>query len=129
MVRDHVPSLRARVWFLVRSSIEISRTAHLSPGFRRKVSDPLLEPIALSAHSDHLRTIGGVVVERQVAGSLACVGLKVTLIVHARCAARWRRMYSFAAKSPLTGIPVNLTVAPPWLVTFSILAGLVVPTL
>ncbi len=59
----------------------------------------------------------------------AAVGLKVTLIVHVSCAARLAPQLLVSAKSPVTDIEVNLTVAWPWLVTFKVLAGLVTPSL
>ena len=56
------------------------------------------------------------------------VGLKVTLTVHEPRPARLTPQVLVCAKSPVTGIPVKLTAAPPSLVTFKILARLVVRT-
>ena len=50
-------------------------------------------------------------------------------MVQASCAARLAPQVSLTAKSPITGIAVNFTDAPPLLITFRILAGLVEPTL
>ena len=65
--RPH-PSLRACVWSLFSSSTEVSprlvTSAEILRLPRRKVCDPPLAAIAFAAQIDHLRTIGGVVVER-----------------------------------------------------------------
>lgn len=57
------------------------------------------------------------------------VGLKVTLMVQVSCAARLAPQLLVCAKSPVTDSEVNLTAARPRLVTFKVLAGLVVPSL
>ena len=58
----------------------------------------------------------------------AAVGLKVTLMVHEPSGPRFEPQVLVCEKSPLTCIPLNLTAALPWLVTFRILARLVAPT-
>jgi hypothetical protein len=57
------------------------------------------------------------------------VGSKVTLTAHVLCAARLAPQVLVCAKSPVTNIPVNFTATPLWLVTFKVLAELVVPSL
>jgi len=56
------------------------------------------------------------------------VGLKVILIVHESSAAKLAPQVLVCTKSPVTDIAVKLTVAPPWLVTFKVLARLTVPS-
>jgi hypothetical protein len=56
------------------------------------------------------------------------VGLKTMLTVHVPCAAKPAPQVLVSAKSPATGIALNVTIASPSLITFKILGGLAVPT-
>ena len=88
-----------------------------------------LATIAFASQDNNLRAIGGIVVDRQTSGSLP----RASRLEGDADRAGSLRGEAHAAgigltKSPLTGIPVILTAAPPRLTIFKDLARLVVPS-